>query len=74
MKSCRCIAMADKALAERNTRIVVTFPLMGGCEKAVLRTESLQKLRGGSNSKPVAVIATYCPFCGKKYPMKESKP
>jgi hypothetical protein len=67
-KDCDCIDRALPLLAAKNTRLVVALSLSGECDKAVLSTECVRKTRG--RDRPVTVVATYCPFCGKKYPVK----
>ena len=66
-KDCDCIDRALPLLAVKNTRLVVALSLSGEF-KAVLSTECVRKTRGCD--RPVTVVATYCPFCGKKYPVK----
>jgi hypothetical protein len=65
---CKCIDEALPLLTVRNTRLVVMLSLTGECDKAVLKTEQIRVTRGG---KPAVVVATYCPFCGKKYPVRK---
>ena len=62
---CDCVAKVHAAMPEdmSNTRIVAT--LSGRC---ALYTEKVDSFRRGKGSKARVMIATYCPFCGKKYP------
>jgi hypothetical protein len=63
---CDCLRKTYKPLAARNTSIVQTIPLKRGRPSmALLRTEQIETGRG--KPKAVAVVATYCPICGKKY-------
>ena len=66
-KDCDCIVKAVPVLTARNARLFVVLPITGECYKVVLKTEQIRVTRGG---EPVLLIATYCPFCGKKYPVK----
>jgi hypothetical protein len=64
-RDCGCIDRLDKLLAERNTSLVVTIPTADLVPQVVLRTEIVEKRRG---ARPVCMVATFCPFCGKEYP------
>ena len=70
-KSCNCIALAGKKLEPHNTRLIVSISLTGACDRAVIATERIKSLR--DNKRPLHVVATYCPFCGKKYPEEKKK-
>lgn len=66
-KGCDCIERVDETLKLYNTRLVVAFALLKGpVSRATIATERIEKLRDGKKAKVVA--ATFCPFCGKKYP------
>ena len=69
VKGCKCIDNALPQLALQNTRLVVLLSFTGECDKVVVATDRLEKKRDGK--KALTVIATYCPFCGKKYPTKK---
>ena len=56
-----CNARVDALLREKNTRLVVG---LFQPDVAVLRTEIVTPGRG---RRACAMIASYCPFCGKKY-------
>ena len=68
---CKCIEKMDKKLREeKNNSIDIMFSVDNGPMRCIVRTTQLNK--GESNRKypAVTVAATYCPFCGKKYPEK----
>jgi hypothetical protein len=66
MKSCTCIDLANKELELHNTELALAISMTGECAKAIIETHRILKLRDGK--RPLRVVATYCPFCGKKYP------
>lgn len=63
---CDCIELANKALEPEGTQLLTMFSLRGGPTCAVVASEKIPTLR--QRVKPKTVIATFCPFCGKKYP------
>lgn len=64
-KSCGCIARVNKLIRDRNTSLVSTLEFKGhGPSRCVIRTEIVEKKRG---ARPCAMIANFCPFCGKGY-------
>lgn len=56
-----CYDKLDEQLAEHNTVLVrnVLDP-----NQLFVATERIRNLRDGKNAK--AVVASYCPFCGKR--------
>jgi hypothetical protein len=63
---CECIAVMDKALAERNTKLALTFTFGGGLSTyPTIQTEQVEKGRG--KKKAIGVIPSFCCFCGEKY-------
>lgn len=68
---CECIEKVDGMLAEHNTRLTraITFGSgeMGLC--LMIATEVVEKKRG---AKAVKMFPRFCPFCGEKYPDRES--
>lgn len=66
--ACDCMTTLDKKLAEggHNTKISRTFPFYGDAVgmTCTIATQLIEKKRG---AKPLSVLPTYCPFCGKKY-------
>ena len=67
-KSCKCVEAVDKELArlEKGVSVRMTIPIVRGIEPRVLvaveKTSNTKKRK-----KTCAVIASYCPFCGRKY-------
>lgn len=66
-KSCDCHAMINKALVERKAQLVGTIRLDGSPPKVIVATESNGETMR-HKFQPVMLCASYCPFCGKKYP------
>jgi hypothetical protein len=56
-----CYAELEKKLAENNTRLATNLI---NENHIFISTERIENLRDGK--KAMNVIATYCPFCGKK--------
>lgn len=63
-RGCKCIEKVDKALKEQNTRLVVAIFLDGSPERAIIEVE---KIDSKNRTRPKRMIASFCPFCGKKY-------
>ena len=59
-----CVANTDALLAEHNTRLAVAIDFSGkGRELIQIATAKADdKVR----RKPIAMFASYCPFCGVK--------
>ena len=66
--TCGCIARIDARLAEHNTKI--ELPWFGPQLPRIITMKKDEKKRG----KPMGVFATYCPFCGTKYPEPKDEP
>lgn len=65
---CKCIATVNKKLAEHNTQIEV--PIIGP-NRPFVATVKINYMKRG---RPKMMFATYCPFCGKKYPEPRGNP
>lgn len=63
---CECILTVNQELAQHNTRI--HMPIIGPKIPFVETIKVDEKRRG----KPVRMFATYCPFCGEKYPAERT--
>jgi hypothetical protein len=64
---CNCIELTDKALAEHNTRLMLTFTWdeNGKTTTSIaVPTQVIEKKRG---ARPVNILAVFCPFCGRRY-------
>ena len=63
---CNCIEMTNKSLEEYNTKLDVTISLFikAAVRGILVSTTKLDTRKRGEARK---VVATYCPFCGKKY-------
>ena len=59
---CGCVALVNRDLAGHNA-ILVT-PIVGP-RRAIVQTK---KLYQQNRRTPPVLFATYCPFCGEKYP------
>lgn len=57
----KCFERADKKLKETNTKLVRSLL---NDNHIFVETEKIRNLRDGKRA--TSVIATYCPFCGKK--------
>ena len=66
---CNCLEKANERFKnEHNIRVCSTFPFNptngeDNDSRAVLKTERTDRKRG----KAAIVVATFCPFCGKRY-------
>lgn len=59
---CNCLAEANAALADGNGEIVVTiWPVV----RPVIETMKVDSKKRG---RPPMMVASFCPFCGTKYP------
>jgi hypothetical protein len=66
VKPCKCLQKITKALEAKHTRICVSIPLQRGMRiRAVVDTNLTPDAPRGS--KPITLIASYCPFCGQEY-------
>jgi hypothetical protein len=64
---CDCISKVNNLLASRNTALVQD--IISTTPHTFVATV---KLKSGVRSKPVAMMATFCPFCGEKYPPRQT--
>jgi hypothetical protein len=62
---CDCIQDVNKFLAEHNTKIELPW---FGPQRPFVQTI---KLHERPRSKPKLMFASFCPFCGEKYPEAE---
>lgn len=62
---CDCITEVNKLLDEHNTTLALP---MFGARRPFVQTEKLESTKRG---KPPMMQATFCPFCGEKYPARD---
>lgn len=68
--ACECISTVNKLLQPRNTRLGLTFVFSDPIsELPTLVVEQIEKGRG--KPKAVAMLPSFCPFCGTKYKAEE---
>lgn len=60
---CGCFKNVNEKLAEYNGQL--EFNMLAAEPRAMI---SLCKVASASRRKPPLMEASYCPFCGKKYP------
>jgi len=66
---CDCLDRLNDALAEKNTEIIYAIDIRDGALLGVyLQTEKIDPKKQGRRSK---LIASFCPFCGRKYEVAE---
>lgn len=64
--ACDCIARMDELLRPHNTRLGLTISF-GRDAAAYLTIMTEQIERGRGKPKAVAMLPTFCPFCGTSY-------
>lgn len=68
---CNCIEITNKALVEKdlNTQLSIAFSLKPEVpHKVIIATEKIDQK---NRKKPITLIPSFCPFCGKKYEEKD---
>ena len=67
---CNCISEAEKSLKDTNTKldVPITFNQKSGQLSANRLTIATTKRDPKKREKVNRLFASYCPFCGKKYP------
>ena len=63
-KFCDCIDTVNKLLEEQNGEVLCSHLLKGGRIAIIELVKKDNKVR----KKPGTMLATFCPFCGVKYP------
>lgn len=63
-KACKCVDKVNKELAKQSHQLVLAFRPKG----LVLPVIMTEETYGSKKVKPVSLVATFCPFCGKEYP------
>jgi hypothetical protein len=62
-KACKCIELVNQKLAGLGEELNLAFDLKGKVFP-IIQTKSTSRVRG----KRTTLTASFCPFCGKKYP------
>lgn len=72
--ACKCISNLNKSMEEQGMNSLVSVPLVidwdkGKCKPpmAIIKTHKDDEKKRG---KPATIVATFCPFCGKRYEPK----
>jgi hypothetical protein len=63
---CKCVEIVNKKLATRNT-ILEQAIVMGDHHGDSLMIKTRQVEVGRGEPRPVAMFASFCPFCGQSY-------
>lgn len=63
--ACDCITRLNEKLRPHNTRLALTIGFGGIGTVPSIGTEQIEKGRG--QPPAVAMLPTFCPFCGTKY-------
>lgn len=74
MKDCKCIDKVNQGLVDNGSNGMLYLPLMiqfdtgktGASERVAVQVD--QRETGRGKKKAPTLFATYCPFCGVKYP------
>ncbi len=66
---CKCAARVDGHLKGRNYTMVRNI-LEGDSAPAIVE---ITKIESKKRSPSMSLVATFCPFCGKKYPKRKSR-
>lgn len=64
---CNCRAAVDQNLASRNARVAVGMFFGNSRIDLAPPMVVLEKIDGNRRGKLPNLVASYCPFCGKKY-------
>lgn len=70
---CNCIKDTNKVLEERGLNTRLDIPIMfnrgngnlGSSPQVLIKTKKADTTK---REKPIKLFASYCPFCGEKYP------
>lgn len=66
---CNCHGRINAKLKEKNARLVTGFHLAAdSIMKSLPPIIALEKIDTSKRGKPPILIATYCPFCGERFP------
>lgn len=71
---CDCMKQINDELAQYNTRLDPVMALRDGTlHMAGVRIETV-KIDSKKRGRPKRLVASYCPFCGKKYDVERPAP
>lgn len=66
--ACNCIAEMDALLAERNTKLNVSFVFpRDGSASFTLPLLDVEKIEKRKRVGPALAVPSFCPFCGVRY-------
>lgn len=65
-KACRCVELVNKQLSVRNARVEQRFMMSDGFGMSAPLVQ-LEKIDQSKRKVLPTVIASYCPFCGRKW-------
>ncbi len=69
---CDCIKETNEALAKETTNTELDVPIVLNHETMELKAEyvlvATRKRNKYQRARPKKLFASYCPFCGRKYP------
>lgn len=72
---CNCHLLVDQQLEEKgsNTRLDIPLVFHQGQVSTHIVSITTCKRDIKKREKPIKVFATYCPFCGEKYPKNKEE-
>ena len=75
--SCRCVDKVSKLLAEQNERMELAFRMIKkrtGNARTLMASPIIATAKRDPSlrTKRRSLVASYCPFCGNKYPSEET--
>lgn len=66
---CKCATKVDGHLKQHNYALVRNM-LEGDAAPAIVEIAKIERKR---RTQSMSMVATFCPFCGKKYPKRKSR-
>lgn len=66
---CRCATKVDESLKGQNY-VLVRNILDGDAAAAIVE---ITKIKSSQRTPSMSLVATFCPFCGKRYPERKSR-
>ncbi len=65
--SCNCVEEVNQRIKDKNVRIGVGLTLIENKRLSVVVLVAAEKIDKKKRGRVPSLIATYCPFCGKKW-------